>query len=361
MKKRDFIKSGFYAVGGMSLLSASACSNSAVQKPSTATNAASTAAASKINKREKVLAVLDRSKPNKYVPAAFFLHFKDKLGQGAIDSHIQYFRATNMDFVKVQYEIALPLNEDIKSPKDWAKIPVYTKEFFEPQLEVIGALAKELKSEALIIPTVYSPLSLAQQTVGAAALEHSRQDPDAVAAGYQNITESIVNYITEAVNRGADGFYISTQGGNSKGFGETELFAKLVVPYDTAILQAASDKALVNILHICDYGESYYTDISRFTSFTASIINAPNRYLDGSSIKLSDVQATFDRPVMGGLDRLGIIAKGTPEQVKAEVDRVLSEAPQNFILGADCTVPGDTPLQNLRTAIDYAHDWRLNN
>jgi len=359
MKKREFLKSSMYALGGLGLgLGSAKAALSATPKISETKGFAYLP--NSANKREKVLAVLDQSKPNEYVPAAFFLHFKDKLGQGAIDSHLQFFRATNMDFVKVQYEIVVPHIEDIKSPKDWAKIPVYKKDFFEPQIAVIEALAKELKSEALILPTVYSPLSLAQQTVGRDAIEHIKQDPDAVAKGLQNITESIINYIDEAILRGADGFYISTQGGNSKAFGEGTLFEKAVLPYDLQVSQEASDKALLNILHICDYGEAYYTNIKPFTAYPGSVINAPNRLLDGSPVNPKDVQQTFKRPVMGGLDRLGIIATGTADEAKAAADKVLSEASPNFILGADCTVPSDVPYQKLRAVIDYAHDWRKN-
>lgn len=356
MNKRDFLKSGICTLSGLGL--SSSLIARAAAKPVITSGKAPVYLANTTNKREKVLAVLDQSKPNQYVPAAFFLHFHDKLGQGAIKSHLEYFRATNMDFVKVQYEIVLP-HLDIKRPEDWSKIPVYGKDFFEPQLAVIEALAKELKSEALILPTVYSPLSLAGQTVGENVLAHAKENPDAVAIGMKNITESIVNYLNAAINRGADGFYISTQGGNQKYFGDSPLFDKLVAPYDHIVSQEASDKALINILHICDYGKSYYNRINKFVSYPGSIINPPNILADGTPVKIKDVQSTFRRPVMGGIDRLGALAKGTVEEAKAEVDKVLSASSPNFILGADCTVPSDVPYQKLCAVIDYAHDWRI--
>jgi uroporphyrinogen decarboxylase len=359
MKKREFLKSGLYAIGGLGL-----CANqtvaSAFSAPYIHTGKATYLPANTSNKREKVLAVLDQSKPNEYIPAAFFLHFADKLGQGAIKSHTEFFRATNMDFVKVQYEIIVPHLDNIKSAKDWAKIPVLGEDFFEPQVEVIAALAKELKSEALILPTVYSPLTLSYQTVGKDVAEHAKQDPDAVAKGMANITESIVNYLHAALKRGADGFYISTQGGNQKNFGDTPLFDKLVAPYDKIVSQEAADKGLLSILHVCDYGESRYSKIDKFASYQGSVINPPVVLADGSPVNLKEVQKTFKRPVFGGLDRLGILAKGPVDAIKKEVDKVLKEAPQNFILGADCTVPGETPWQQLRAVIDYAHDWRQN-
>ena len=117
------------------------------------------------NRRERILQVLDQSRPNAYVPAAFFLHFENKLGRKAVDDHKAFYKATNMDFVKVFYEIAVP-HIEINSGSDWEKVPVYGEEFFAPQVAVIADLAREFGNEAFVLPTVYSPLSLAHQTLG---------------------------------------------------------------------------------------------------------------------------------------------------------------------------------------------------
>lgn len=61
---------------------------------------------------------------------------------------------------------------------------------------------------------------------------------------------------------------------------------------------------------------------------------------------------------MGGLERKGVIATGRPDQIRKEAAAVLAQAPERFILAADCTVPGDTPGDNLKTAIDTAHTFR---
>jgi len=359
MNKRDFLKSGLYAAGGLSLSgsnlfakpTAPALSNdfkSIAYLPNTS------------DKREKVLEALDQSKPNKYVPAAFFMHFPEKLGQPAVSRHLDYFRATNMDFVKVQYEITLPRMDNITRPEDWANVPVYTKDFFEPQLAVIEALAKELRHEALIIPTVYSPFSLASQVTDLKKfVQHGKENPNAVAKGVKNMTESTLNYVHEAINRGADGFYIATQGGEANNFGDGDIFAQLIEPYDMMVLNECADKTAFNILHICDY-HGAYSRLNRFVPYPASVINPPYVLADGTLVKTKDVQEAFKRPVMGGLNRNGVIAKGTEAEILAEVDKVMSEAAQNIILAADCTVPGEVPWQTLRTVIDYAHNWRLN-
>ena len=65
----------------------------------------------------------------------------------------------------------------------------------------------------------------------------------------------------------------------------------------------------------------------------------------------------FGRPFMGGLERKGAIFSGDPTAIRQAVNVALSQAPEGFILAADCTVPSDTPWENLKTAIDTAHAY----
>jgi uroporphyrinogen-III decarboxylase len=52
-----------------------------------------------------------------------------------------------------------------------------------------------------------------------------------------------------------------------------------------------------------------------------------------------------------------VIAKGDPAAIRQPVTEMLVQAPERFILAADCTVPSDTPWENLKTAIDTAHQY----
>ena len=63
-----------------------------------------------MNKRDTVLSLAHSQSTPAYVPAAFFMHF-DRVyqqGQAAIDKHLEFFRTTGMDFVKIQYEQPFP-------------------------------------------------------------------------------------------------------------------------------------------------------------------------------------------------------------------------------------------------------------
>lgn len=312
------------------------------------------------NRRERILQVLDQSRPNEYVPAGFFLHFENKLGHKAVEDHKAFYKATNMDFVKVFYEIAVP-KIDIQSGKDWEKVPVYSEEFFAPQVAVIEDLAREFGKEAFILPTVYSPLALAHQTLGRGKdfKKLVEEDPKAFGKAIKNLSLSIENYLRSARKHGADGFYVSSQGGDGNSI-SPKIWKEQIREWDKHVSEVAAEIGLINILHICDYGTPFKNAeaLYEFADYPASIINVPLKFSDGSTLNLKEAQKRFGRPIFGGLERLGVIAKGSIEEAKAEVDKVLKEASPNFILGADCTVPGDTDWEKLRAVIDYAHTWR---
>ena len=61
--------------------------------------------------------------------------------------------------------------------------------------------------------------------------------------------------------------------------------------------------------------------------------------LTTGEVGLRELARRFGRPIMGGIDRKGVIATGTDEEIRRAVTDVLQAAPDRFILGADCTVP----------------------
>src|SRR5271157_754013 len=82
------------------------------------------------SKRDLMLEVLNMEAKPGYVPAGFFMHFGVR-GDAAIKAHLDHFRGTGMDFVKIQFdEQTLPSNDQIKTPQDWNKFPVYPEKWF---------------------------------------------------------------------------------------------------------------------------------------------------------------------------------------------------------------------------------------
>jgi uroporphyrinogen decarboxylase len=312
-----------------------------------------------MTKRDLVLGLLDPGKPQAITPAAFFLHFDPSchFGQPAVAKHLEFFRATGMDFVKIQYERGFPPLPDILRPEDWTGIPLYGEEFFAPQLEAVEGIVNAAKREAVFVVTLYSPFMCATHAVGEEkVLRHMRENPEPVRKGMEVVTESLMTFVKACIRLGVDGFYHSTQGGERHRLADRTLFDTFVRPYDLAVMREAERSCIFNILHICDYAGEY-DDLARFQDYPGHVVSCPLK-VGGNPLTLAEASRFFARPVMGGLDRRGAIATGNAAHIRAEVVAALGSAPARFILGADCTVPAETPWENLRTAIETAHAWQ---
>jgi uroporphyrinogen decarboxylase len=312
-----------------------------------------------MNKRELVLSLLDGSKTPAYIPAAFFLHFDPTFhqGQAAVEKHLEYFNKTGMDFVKIQYEQVFPHLEGIQSPDDWASMPLYKKDFYDAPLKVVEGLVKAAGSDALVIMTLYSPFMCAGHTTSEKTIvQHILEDPEKVKKGMEIITESLMIFVQGCIARGIDGFYHSTQGGEAHRFPNITPFNECVKPYDLILMNEINRTCIFNVLHICDYHDGY-ANLIPFLDYPGKVVNC-SLQLTGQKLTPKEVAGQFERPFMGGLDRKGILVTGSLADIRKTVLEVLGEAPERFILAADCTVPSDIPWENLRTAIDTAHEYR---
>lgn len=312
-----------------------------------------------MNKREAVLSLVEGTPLDGYTPAAFFLHFDPQYhrGQAAVDKHLEFFRATGMDFVKIQYEHPIPHQPHIQRPEDWAAMPFFALDFYAEPLKVVEGLVKAAKDEALVVLTLYSPFMLAGQAAGGETVDaHIQENPEAFKKGIATITESLMGFVKEAIRLGLDGFYMSTQGGEVGRLPDRALFDACIRPYDLALMEEITRTCPFSILHVCDY-HLPYDRLEPYRDYPGQVVNAS---LDLTTGRISprEAAAIFNRPFMGGLDRKGILATGTPDQARAAAEAALAEAPERFILAADCTVPSTTPWANLRAAIDAAHQGK---
>ncbi len=234
-------------------------------------------------------------------------------------------------------------------------MPRYGREFFQPQLDVVEGLVQAAKDEALVVLTLYSPFMCAGHTSNLVT-EHLRQDPEKVRPALEAITDSLLWFVRECIRLGLDGFYTSTQGGERGRFDNPAIFREYIEPYDLAVMREVNKACPFNILHVCDY-VAPYDDLTPFLDYPGQVVSSPIT-LAGRPLSAAEVTALFARPAMGGLDRHGVVAHGTPDEIRAITREVLATAPERFILGADCTLPSDTDWSNLRAAIDTAHAYR---
>jgi uroporphyrinogen decarboxylase len=311
-----------------------------------------------VNKREVVLSLLDESIKTPYIPAGFFIHFDPIFhrGQAAIDKHLEYFTFTGMDFVKIQYEKRFPHLPNLTEPADWADMPCYGLDFYEDQLNVAKGLVDAIGKRALVIMTLYSPFMCAGQSVGKSVLsKHLQEDPEKTKMGIEIIAESLMIFVNGCIDAGIDGFYHSTQGGETNRFEGSSIFDECIKPYDMYLMKTIERSCEFNILHICDY-EGEYNDLTPFVDYPGHVVNTSLK-IGGKYVFPKEISKKFHRPFMGGLDRHGIINTGSEKEIRFEVEQICDRSPSKFILGADCTLPYNIQWQNIQTAIQAAHQF----
>ena len=257
-----------------------------------------------------------------------------------------------MDFVKIQYEQGMSQTH-ITSPTDWARAPRLTEEHFEPTVRVVRGWSRPQAADTLVVLTLYSPFMWARHLAGDDVLhEHLREHPAQALQGLEISTENVLALVRACKRAGVDGFYASTQGGEAFRFDGSDVFERLVKPSDLAVWDEIAS-CRFNILHVCDY-EGAYDDLAPFVDYPGHVVSCPLE-VGGKNMTPKEASALFGRPFMGGLERKGVLATGSPGRFAAPPKAVLAEAPERFILAADCTVPGDTSWDNLAAAIDVAH------
>jgi uroporphyrinogen decarboxylase len=317
---------------------------------------AATLAAAPVNKRERMLQWLAGKPAAGYTPAAFFLHFgpEYKNGSAAARRHLEFFRQTDMDFVKIQFEQTYERQEFLRTPADWAKLKLRKLDFYEPLLETVRELVKAVKGESLILMTLYSPFMCAGHCATSPVLiRHLEENPEAVKKGMEILTESQMLFVRACIRAGIDGFYMSTQGSEAKRFSSPKIFSGYIKPFDLVAMREIQRSCAFNILHVCDY-VAPYANYDAVYDYPGHVINC-NAHLTGGEMPVAEITARFRRPFMGGMDRHGIIAQGSEAEMEAEIRRVVRSSGRQFVLGADCTVAAETDWNRLRKAIAVAH------
>lgn len=309
-----------------------------------------------MSKKEIMDAFLAGTLDENYVPAAFFIHFPGnaKVGEGAVKSHLEFFRNTNADILKVQFEQSPARIQDLDKQETWDNIGPLPEDFYRPTFDVIKALKDSVGDKVYILPTIYSPYQVARQSllegnIAKAAVER-RQDLIRVLGYYATALEWLIDACKSI---GIEGFYMTTQGGEMKFNNIPGFYDEIIKPMDMRIMSRCIEGTKLNILHICDW-EGTYDDLSRFKDYPGQIVNTPIN-LNGTSFSTRDGEVLFGRPVLGGIERQKEIIHDTPAAVAQRVREAINNGPKGrMMLGAECTV-SSAPLENIQTAISVAH------
>ncbi len=315
-----------------------------------------------MNKIERVRAVLRQEEVDR-VPAGFWFHFPPEFagGQAMARKHIEYYRATDLDIVKVMNDTGYaPIGTlSIQKPEDWAKLQPtpLSDPHYQSHLEGLKAIVDALGKEVLIMTTVFNPFHEAVAIIRGGGhhaarlpedvgrrifVEHLRANPEGMARALQIIAEDQVRFFTACVKEaGINGIYFSAQGGE-KNLLTDEEHARFLKPADLRVIGEVGKVAEFVVGHFC----GREINLARFVDYPVHLINWSHQL---GNLPLREGKALLGgKPVLGGLDERGPLVYGPREALRAEVERVLAEmGTRGFMLGAGCTVPSDIDINNL--------------
>lgn len=327
-------------------------------------------------KRELVFAAFDNKKTER-VPVGFWFHFapdslfvdKPETIQRNIEGHKSFYESFQPDFVKLMSDgyFVYP-NESaqaVKSVKDLAQVKASgTKEWIDAQVKLVKTLTGQFGQEVatfynIFAPATYFKFLLEASGSGLTLGKLLKEDPESVAHALGEIGKDVSELARRVIQEGgADGIYLSVQNIQDAGLTKEE-YLKYVAPGELAVLKAANAVSEYNILHICGY-EGAKNDLSVYVDYPAKVINWA---VVVEGVPLEEGKKLFaNRAVIGGFDNTenGVLYKGSKEQIEAETERLIKGAgTQGIILGADCTIPSDTPLEHLEWVRNKAKEITL--
>jgi uroporphyrinogen decarboxylase len=198
-------------------------------------------------------------------------------------------------------------------------------------LETIIRCVVDRRADASIIPTVFSPLSLARKLSGDRLNYDLKENTHLVEDALVAITETILAFMEACFREGSEGIFYSVQAA-SHAFHTEEEYARFGEPHDRRILQTVREHSRLTVLHA--HGERLMFD--RLAALPADVWNWDDRR---AGPPLAEGKALVTGAVQGGLNQWTTLKEGTGSDARAEAQEAIEQtAGTGLILGAGCVL-----------------------
>jgi uroporphyrinogen decarboxylase len=319
-----------------------------------------------MTKLERLRAAI-RREPTDRTPYAFWRHFPatDRSPAALAQSTLRFHERYGSDWLKVTptggYAVedwgcveSAQVEPDghracathaVREPADWRRIrPLpMSGTGWGAHLETIVRCVIDKRADAPVLPTVFSPLSLARKLAGERLGYDLAENTQLVVDALEAITETILAFAEAVFAEGAQGFFYSVQAASLSWHTEEE-YARFGEPYDRRILEAARARAQLTVLHA--HGDRLMFD--RLAALPADVWNWDDRR---SGPSLREGRALVPGAVAGGMNQWTTLRDGTAAAAIAEArDAVAQTDGRGLVLAAGCVLLHqhvDAPLVEL--------------
>jgi len=212
------------------------------------------------------------------------------------------------------------------------------------ELEAVHRIAKSRDEDVPILHTLFSPLTVARKLAGDRLLDHLREHPDAVRAGLETITATLVRYVATTFEAGADGIFFATQTATPEVL-DRAAFEVWDLPYARRVLESANGRSFLTLLHA--HGREPYLDA--LAPLPAHALNWHDRV---TTPTLAEGRERFARAVVGGLNEWQTLRHGSPEAAADEArDAIRRTEGIGVVIAPGCVLPLDAPDDALAAVV----------
>jgi uroporphyrinogen decarboxylase len=322
-----------------------------------------------LSRRDRLLAAI-RRQPVDRVPYAVWRHFPrvDRNPAGLAQATLRFHERYGSDFIKITPAAGYAVEEwgciegdvvrpdghrpclvcAVQDPGDWKKIRPLDPETaagWSLQLETIIRMGFDRRiGDAPVVPTLFSPLSLARKLSGTRLGDDLRERPQLVKDALHAITETVVRFADRALAEGVSGIFYSIQAASLSVHSEAE-YAEFGEPFDRQVLESVRGRSILTIVHC--HGDRLMFD--RLARLPGDVWNWHDR---STPPTLAQGQRLVAGAVLGGLDQWKTLRDGTPEAAEAEArDAVAQTGGIGLIVGPGCVLPEHTPDPNVAAVV----------
>ena len=314
-----------------------------------------------MSRRERLQAAINRQ-PTDRVPFAVWRHFPavDRSPAGLAQSTLRFHEHYGSDFLKitprggyaveawgcVESEEVLPTGHRacascaVKHADDWKRIraldPASAAGWVE-ELETIIRLGFDRRiGDAPVLPTVFSPLSLARKLSGNRLAHDLREHPGIVTGALEAITDTLIKFADLALREGVSGIFYSIQTA-SRSVLDDELYSRFGEPYDRRVLDEIHPRSFLTIVHC--HGDALMFE--RLARLPGHVWNWDDR---AAGPGLAEGRSLVAGAVCGGLDQARTLLRGTAEEAVEEARQaVASVGGAGVIVAPGCVLLAGTP------------------
>ena len=137
-----------------------------------------------------------------------------------------------------------------------------------------------------------------------------------------------------------------------------DLWRKHIKPYSTELIRTFKEMGIITMYHSCG---SILPVIDDLIEMGLDVLDPIQPKAEGMSAE--NLKARFGGRISfhGGIDEQELLPRGTPEQVRAETERVMSVfgADGGYIMCPAHALQPDTPPENALAMYDAAKEWRF--